>query len=297
MKHLRLYTIGLLLDLSIFFNIERLDYRSDNIIDIQSFVYVLTVIAVASFFVVPPLWRGSGYISVLLWVSTYFICRLVIFYRGPLIGSPNMYIVITELYFFSTSVLLAYRVSRCFHDFEQAVENITFTNTTRRVRQLEEATEDVQIELVRSRRYQRPLSVLVVEPLPGSIQVALHRTVQEVQRAMMGRYVLMSLARLVSNELRRTDLVLEQRDRGRFIILSPETDADRSSILANRIQLVATEQLGMSIACGVASFPDGAFTFEELVARAEANLHPPVRAPDLPSHTIPERNQALTPSQ
>lgn len=296
MRYLRLYTIALLLDLTVLFNIERLDYGADNVIDIPTFTYILTIAGVISVFVIPAMWRYSAYIPVVVWLSVYLILRSTIFNNGPLFGGVGTYITITEMTLFSTSIWLAQRVSHNFYDFEQAVENITFTST-RRVRQLEEATEDIQVELVRSRRHQRPLSILVVEPLPGSIHAALHRTVREVQKAMMSRYVLMSLARLISNELRRTDLILEQRDRGRFIILSPETDTESSSILADRIRTVAAEQFGMSIACGAASFPDNAFTFEELVYQAEANLQPPIRLPDLPNHTASEPDEVLTPSQ
>ena len=89
---------------------------------------------------------------------------------------------------------------------------------------------------------------------------------------MMGRYVFTSLAGAIGKELRRTDMVLEEREHRRFIIVSPETDTRGSSELVQRIRAAASERLGVSLECGIASFPDEALTFEELVHQAETRL-------------------------
>jgi GGDEF domain-containing protein len=130
--------------------------------------------------------------------------------------------------------------------------------------------------------------VVVVEPEPDSIQVALHRTVQEVQQAMMTRYVITSLARVFNKVLRRIDVVIEQREQGRFVILCPETNATGSNVLADRIQAAVAEQLGVSVKCGTASFPDEALTFEELVRQAESHLQQPAELPERANPTPTE---------
>jgi len=104
----------------------------------------------------------------------------------------------------------------------------------------------------------------------------------------MTRYVITSLARVISNQLRRTDLVLDQRDQGRFIILSPDTNAASSASVADRIQAAAAVQLGVLVSCGVASFPDEALTFEELVHQAKSNLRSPIEPSGSPIYTSSE---------
>ena len=127
--------------------------------------------------------------------------------------------------------------------------------------------------MFRSRHNHNPLSVVLVELEPESLQAALHHAVQEVQQALLTNYVVNNIAHTLSKYLRRTDLILEQRDQGRFLIMCPDTTSGDLKLLVEYIQAVAAEQLGTSLACGVATFPDEAITFEELVNRAESHLH------------------------
>ena len=89
---------------------------------------------------------------------------------------------------------------------------------------------------------------------------------------MLSGYVINNMARTLRKYLRLTDLILEQREQGRFIIVCPETNVADSKLVVEYIQCVANEQLGTPIAYGTATFPDEAVTFEELVGRAEAAL-------------------------
>ena len=288
MKHLARSIITLLIGLAVFFNIERMDFGQQNVIDIQTFVYVLGILAVLAVIMIPAMWNTPLPVSLALWLGLYLLCRLSFFSSRPLLGGVHTYLSITEVALLSILVGLAHNVGRGLHDFEEAVKNITLSDVNRRVRNMDEAIEDIRMELVRSRRHQRPLTVMVIEAKPESIRAVLHRTVQEVQRAMMTRYVVTSLARVIGNQLRRTDMVLDQRDRGRFVILSPDTNVASSSVVVGRIQAAAAEQLGVSIACGLASFPDDALTFEELVHRAEGHLQESMEVAKLPSYAPAE---------
>ena len=274
MKHLRQSFSALLIHLAIFYNIERLDFGQQNVIDIQSFVYVLGLVALISVIFIPALRRLHVSVSLVLWLGVYVVCRLLIFNQRPLLGGIDTYLSITELAALYLLIVLAHNVTRDLHDFEEAVKNITFADVSRRVQKLEDASEEIQTELIRSRRHHYPLTVMIIQPDAKSIKAVLHRTVQELQRAMMARYVITSLARIISKQLRRTDMVLDQHERGRFIIISPDTSASSSDTLAQRIKSAAAEQLGVSVSYGVASFPDEALTFEELVHQAETGLQP-----------------------
>src|SRR5574341_457161 len=285
MRHLRRSVIALLIGLTVFFNIERMDFGQQNVIDIQTFVYVLGILAVIAVVMIPGLWNTPLPVSLALWLGLYVLCRLFLFNSRPLIGGIHTYLSITEAALLSILVWLAHNVGRSLSDFEEAVKNITLSDVNRRVRKMDEALEDIRMELVRSRRHQRPLTVMVVEAKPESIRAVLHRTVQEVQQAMMTRYVITSLARVIGGQLRRTDMGLDQRDRGRFVILSPDTKVASSSVVVDRIQAAAAAQLGGTIACGIASFPDDALTFEELVHRAEGNLQESMETARSEEHT------------
>lgn len=165
--------------------------------------------------------------------------------------------------------------------------NITMVSNSDRVRHLKTADEDIEVEMFRSRNSHQPLSVVVVEPKPESVQVALHRAVQEVQQTMMYSYVINSMAQRLSKYLRRTDLILEQREQGRFVILCPDTNGRELKLITEYVETIADLELGVSVRCGTATFPDQALTFEDLVNLAQSHLQ------QTENHTIATPQRAM----
>ncbi len=277
MKRLRLSLILLLIGLAIFFNIERLDFGEENLIDISTFVYVLGIIAIITTIVVPVFQRFSLATLMAFWSGIYLLSKFIVFMLFKniplLVGGIYTYLFVTELALLLISVWLAYRVSFSLLEFEDAVERITFSGTTKRIRQLNEADEEIRVEMFRGRHYHRPLSLIVVQPDPESIQTAIHHLVYEIQEQMITSYIINTMAQTLQGYLRRSDIILEQREQGRFIILCPETPSNHLDVLVEYVQAAATDRLGIVIACGVATFPDEAITFEELLNQAEARLN------------------------
>jgi GGDEF domain-containing protein len=272
MKTLRLSVVLLLIYLTFFYNIERLDFNEANIIDVPSFIYIQGIIAVVSILTIPFLYRSPRYVSFVVWGVIYAITRYILVHNRPVIGGIYTYIFITEIAFLTATLFLSYNVARNLYDFEQAIENITFGKIRKRVRSLDEAKEEIKSEILRGRRYRRPISLMVMKVDPASVKVALQRTVEEVQRAMMERYVFLGLARLISKQTRRIDILVEQEGKEQFLVLCPETDTSGVTNALGRIQQAARENLGLTLSWGVASFPDEALTFEDLLQKAEENM-------------------------
>jgi hypothetical protein len=145
--------------LALFFNIERLDFGRQNIIDIDSFAYVLGVIAVIATLSIPIFWHSHVAVPLLFWIGLYLLNKLVFFER-PLLGGVYTYLSITEVTFLILTIWLAYRLGRAIGDFEDAVESITLNSKSSRVRQLDDATENIQAEMFRSRHNHHPLGVV-----------------------------------------------------------------------------------------------------------------------------------------
>jgi len=288
MKRLRLSAVALLVFLAIFYNIERLDFEQQNLIDIQTIVYVVSVVAVVSVLFIPVLSRLSVFSSLSVWTGILIFCKLVLPENRPLLGGIYTYLFVTEAVLLNIAVALAHNVARNLAEFEEVVKNITFADVSHRAKNLSEVEDDIQVELLRSRRHHYPLTVMVVQPNPQSVKAVLHRMVQEVQQAMMTRYVIASLARIIGDQLRRTDIVVDQYEQGRFIIVSPDTDSVNSTALAHRIKSAAAEKLGVDLSCGIASFPDRALTFEELVSQAESQLQQSTAVSSLTIYTSNE---------
>ncbi len=257
--------------MAIFFNIERLDLGEENVIDIDTFVYVLALIIVISIIAVRPFHRYSVSVSIGLSGGIFLLGKML--FGRPFLGGIYTYLSITELSFLLISVWLAHRLASALYEFEEGVERITFAeNANKQVQKLAEAYDEIQIEMFRSRHHHHSMSIIVVEPVLEAIQTSLHRLVQEVQQGMIRSYVINNTAHTLSKFIRRTDLVLEQRERGRFVILCPDTNSADLDLMVEYVQSVAKEQLGMPVACGAATFPDEAITFEELLSKAESQL-------------------------
>lgn len=269
MTRFKLSILSLLAALTAFFNIERLNFGVPNVIDIQSFVYVVGILAVLAILVAPVEWGVGVWITG--WLLVYFLSKLFIFDSRPIIGGIHTYIFITEVALLSILILLAHQTAEGLREFQNAIDDLTLTEGGKRIPQLTGASEQVDIEFTRSRRHNRPISVFVVEPQPGGLEATQHRMVKELQEAMITRYIINSLGHKLTREMRRTELVFEHPSKDRLVILSPETDSTRAKELVRRINATALERFGMPVHCRTATFPDQAYTFEELLRMAESD--------------------------
>ncbi len=276
MKHLPRATVALVISLAIFFNIERLDFGEANVVNIDSFVYVLALLIVISVISIPMLRHLSVYVLSAVWIGVYLVAKVLLHtYAGkhPLLGGVYTYLTVTEVGLLLITLLLAYKLASAIEDFEGAVKKITFRHSDKRIRQLDEADDEIQLEMFRSRHYHHPLGILIVQPESGFAQTAMHRAVREVQQAMINTYATRSMAQTFSKYIRRSDLIMEQADQERFVILCPDTNATDLVLMAEYLQVVAQEELSASVVCGTATFPDEAITFEELMRQAETRLN------------------------
>lgn len=244
-----------------------------------SWVYLLAAAAVAAPLVVGGLRRAHPGVAAALFLVPYWIARLV------LDGSPtgpgfDPYLAATETAFLALAVLLARRLAGGLDEMDAAVTSVAFGESPAVPLDSPQATNEILSEMARSRRHDRPLSVTVLEPLPGDLEFAVARAAEEVQQALRRRFVYGRLARAIGDQLRRSDLLFEHHESGRFIVLSPETEADGTALLVQRVREAAT-RVGLDLRAGSASFPIDAFTFEQLVLEAERTLGTGATAPSL----------------
>lgn len=273
MKEIRRTVLALLINVTILYNVERLGVSQSGTVDIAGFVYILEIAAVALIILIPLFWRTRLTLLLLVLFVLYIFGKVLYLDTRPIIGGIHTYLTITEMTLLSSSVLLAQNLARALETFKEAVEDITLADVRKQVRVLGDAQDDIQTELIRSRRHEHPLSVIVVEVDAEGMQANLPQTIYDVQQTMAERYITLRLAQSVSEQLRRTDIVLEYNTQGRFIVFCPETNEQGAQEVMDRIREIATSVLGVPVATGVASFPNEALTIEDLVGRAETNLN------------------------
>lgn len=270
MRRLQGSILYLLIHLTILFNIERLDLDGKNTIDLATAVYPLTLLAIIIVLSIKGLRTLPQPALIALWTAVYLVMKLVLISQRPLVGGIYTYLSFTELGLFLIAVFLAQRLAQNVEEFEAAAKIFAFANISN-IKRLGEAQKEIQAEIYRSRRFHRPLSIIVVEQDESRIQANINKLVQDAQHSLMKEYISAMIARELSAQLRQTDILLAHDKKGRLIILSPDTDNDGTNAFVHRLRLLARNDL-FSINFGAATFPDHALTFEQLLEQAESNL-------------------------
>ena len=272
MRRLRWWVVALIVGLVVFYNLERVIFGEEYLLDIQVLLYVMVLMAVVSTIALSPLGKLPGWAVALGWLGVYGLSALLLSDgRRSQMGSAYLYLLIAEAAMFYMLVWLASQVSGALQEFAAAVEQVTIPDAERWVLQMQDAGGAIQTEINRTLRYERPLSIVCVRPDFDTVQFVLQRIFAEVQESIAHHFAVVNLGRMLKTTLRRTDLItLEDRSKGRFVVLCPETERGAASKLAERIATTADQELGFSVMWGSAVFPDDAPTFDKAVALAAA---------------------------
>ena len=270
MKRLPRAMILILLYLTLLYNLERIEFNNTALIDIKGFVYALVIIII----ILLLQWKAARRLSLpalmLITLGVYLIGKFVVFLYWTNWDENSSYLIIAEITLIWIGVLLAYRAGVYMEDFENAVQNITFSDLDY-ARELDKTTEDIRVEMYRSRRYNHPLTMVVIEPETIPLDLDMNVAIREVQRSMLERYFTVNMARAIHNDLRLVDMIIDLDKGKRFAILYPETTREKALPLVERVYKVAKE-MGITIRAGIASFPESAVTFEELLNRSIQNM-------------------------
>src|SRR5258708_29157933 len=97
MRSLRSTIIANLLFLTLFYNIERIDFGQDNLVDVSSIVYGLVIAAMLSVLLVPWLGRRPVILSVSGWTVIFGTVKLFLSRSRPALGGIYTYLTVTEL--------------------------------------------------------------------------------------------------------------------------------------------------------------------------------------------------------
>jgi hypothetical protein len=263
-RRMRFLVLMLVIWLFLFYNIERLSKP----VDIAGVAYIFVPIVAALTISIPrlrqvPLW-------VLLGMSIPIFLVLKAWVGFPVWGMA-MPLTVTEICVIAVTIILARWVSNGVGEFESAIAHITIGQVDLLVEPFSKSQAEMYREIRRARHHQRPLGLMAVGFEEKSIQVALDRMVQEVQLALMKRYVLSDVARVLSSLLEDYNVIALSNDH--FLILLPEVTSEQLGDLVSRLRQAVSEQVGVTMQIGTASFPHDAVTFESLVEKAIGEMN------------------------
>jgi len=265
--------ILLIITVSIFFNMERLDLgQEENIINLQSFVYLLVFAAVLTTLLLHANFNLPLALSLFGWIGLYALGKWVIFPERPVLAGVRLYLTINEVAFLALIVTLAYRVATNLFQADQTIQHITLESLSGRVNALDQAAEDIKKEFIRSRRHQNPISVLALKPARDIQEMPQNKTTEAILKTLRKKYALNRIIHLLDQELRRSDLILTSKEDGQLILLLPETGREASLQIGRRIDEIIQKHLNYPIHYGICSFPEQELTFEQLINKARQEL-------------------------
>jgi len=255
--------------LAVIFVLAQTDYSGRPIINFASYFYlsVMIVIPVTLFF--PSISRMSAYVPLLVWAGFYLVL-LQIVDRSLSAVDGEFSVIVLEFILLELGVWLSHQLAVQISQAESIMDALALSAFPNRVHDIEDEDKRIKIELTRSRRYRRPLSLIVIETEEENERVS-KETLKTIQQDLIHRFSSARVGQIIDDHVRQTDLVLRDHQ-GRFVIVCPETYLDGVTLLATRIEQTVRVRTSLNIRWGAAAFPDEALTFDDLLQKAKTRM-------------------------
>jgi GGDEF domain-containing protein len=244
------------------------DYVGRQIINFASYFYLVVMIAMPVTLLLPLVSRLPVFVPLIFWASVYMaVAQLV---DRSISADNSLAILLLEFGLLEVGVWIFWQLAVQLENAESLMDSLALSAYPNRTLDIDAAVPQIRVELTRSRRYHRPLSLIVLQPDPEefhSIQEMMH----SIQQDLLKRFSFARIGQVVDEQLRQTDLLMRDRV-GRLIILCPETDVESSTMLARRIAQEVENKTGVRMLWGTSAFPDEALTFDDLLQKARERL-------------------------
>jgi hypothetical protein len=248
--------------LAAIFVLAQFDYSDSPIIDFAKYFYFAVMVAVPSTIFFPFITRVNVAIPVIIWGSVYFV-MLQILDRSVSAPNTTFPIVLLEFVLLLIGVWLAYQLANGISHAESILDVMAISAFPNRVQDIQEASRQIKLEITRSRRYYRPLC-LVVLSLEVPSDVPADKVFLNIQHDLAKRFSIARLGQVIDEHVRQTDMVFRDQ-RNRFIVLCPETNYESSVLLSRRLNSIVKDKAGVNLISAVATFPDDALNFDDLI--------------------------------
>ncbi len=251
--------------------IANIDSFQSSVIDFNpSFFILIAIIVFSELMITGNLIRHgvkiSYYTVILFWLIVYAIAW--VFYFGD---ERPVQVQVIQMLLVAISAGLTYDVGKRIGQLDRTLDGLSSSAYPNRARDIHDARDLIAAEITRSRRYHHPLSILAIRLNNLKSNTDRSNGYEPLEKDMLERFAVAKISQILSDLARNTDIILRDKD-GQFVVLCPETDSTRISILAERIAVSVGENLNSKIDWGSAAFPDEALTFDDLLQTARKRL-------------------------
>lgn len=262
MRALRFWFVAILGWFFLFYNIERFSEP----INIASFMYVFSailavlVIFLSEFQFVSMTWLLASMISLFFILKVWF---------GYELGGRNLPLTVTEICAIGITTVLAMQVGRGLAEFREAVFQVVTSHLKNSSQPFDIDQGAMYREVRRARMHQHPVAVLAIAASDDVAELPGDRFIEEMQRNSIKKYINARIADLLSEEMNAYDLIAQRN--GHFVTMLPGVDRHDAYGVAQKLENLAKEKLGLNLSIGIATFPEEV-TFEKLVTCAEHEM-------------------------
>jgi hypothetical protein len=273
MRNIRYTILGLIFVLAFFYNIERLDADVQNLINLQTYVYILVTILVLVPITFPKIIKIRFIYGLAGWLSIYALVKIIFYPENiPYFGTGDIYLMITEVSLIFMAFAVSYQLAIYVQDIETTLETMMLFGSQKRIKELRKSEDLIKSEFYIGRRYNIPLSLMSLELDEESVSVVFSKTIQEMQQRLSNRYAILHVSRVLRNHLRGSDNLLVDLENQRLCLLSLGIDSTGAEKLREKVMEISENELGVKIKSSSASFPEDALTFEGLLEKSLENI-------------------------
>lgn len=280
MNDLRNSALFLVAFLILVLGLSGVEAFEENVLDFHAaFFIMLTLAALGGVLIAPKL---SKYLYLLAWGGVYIVVWQFYFRYLPdplSIQELGIQFLLVEI-----SAGLSFTVGMHIHQLDTLIDNLSVKTYPNRTMDIDLAQDKIDAEIMRSRRYNHPLTALVLQ-----INVKQEKDVPQsnlvIGHDLLKRFSLAKAGQIINGFSRQTDLILRDHF-DRFVVLLPETYDQNLKGFIKRIQDAVLKRVGANLEWGVASFPQDALTFEELLEVAYQRLGTEVIPIFVPSEMV-----------
>jgi GGDEF domain-containing protein len=269
MTNLKRSFFGAAVYLAVIFVLGQADYADRPLINFANYFYLAVLVAMPLTLFFPSISRISVSAPLLFWAVVY-IALLQLINRNYSANKGELPVIALEFMMLELGVWFAHQLALQISHAESIMDSLALSAFPNRARDIESENQRIKIELTRSRRYHRPLSVVVIESESEDEKLT-REAFRNIQHDLMSRFTSARVGQIIDDRIRQTDLVLRDY-KGRFIVLCPETDLPNASLLAKRIAQAIKERTSLRVLWGTAAFPEEALTFDDLLHKARERL-------------------------
>jgi len=265
MRYLKRSLLGLASYLAIIFILAQADYIGRPIINFASYFYLAVMISIPSTLFFPFSSKIPSYVILGLWAGIYLV-MLEVIDRSVSTEMLELPVIILEFLLLEIGIWVAHQIAIQISHTESIIDTLALSTFPNYAKDIDSESERIKTELTRSRRYHRPLSLIVILSETNDENLS-RELLKSIQQDLVSHFTFARVGQIIDDRVRQTDAVMRDHG-GRFVILCPETDLDSATILAIRIAKEVKNRMDLMVRWGVATFPDEALTFDDLLQKA-----------------------------